>query len=241
MTIAGRSIVVCRATSQAGPLLERLAEHGARPVHVPLIETVEPVDGGVELRRVVETADPSTWLAFTSANGVDAVASVLHGSVPAGRIAVVGAATAERVRSLGWSIEALAGAPSAAGLGATMPAVPGDRVIAPLAELASTDLPDALRARDISVEVVTAYRTTTPDVSVADLAAIAQSDAVLITAPSVIQRLSNLMDPTELPHLVAIGPTSSAAIDLLGLPVAGQASEPTVDGLIDAVMRTLGA
>lgn len=238
-SLAGRSIVVCRATGQAGPLLERLTELGAHPIHVPLIETIEPVDGGAELRRALSSTDASTWLAFTSVNGVDAVASALDGA-PVGRIAVVGASTAERVESFGWPIAEVAGEPSAAGLAATLPAGPGDRVVAPLAELASSDLADGLRAKGIDVEVVTAYRTVIPEVSAADLVAVAKSDAVLITAPSVIQRLSNLVDPANLPPLIAIGRTSAAATRSLGLSVAAQATEPTVDGLIAAVVRTLG-
>lgn len=241
MTIAGRSIVVCRATRQAGPLLERLAEGGGLPVHVPLIETIEPSDGGVELRRVIDSADPSTWLAFTSANGVDAVASALAGQVPATRIAVVGVATAERARSLGWTTAHVSSAATAVGLAASLPAEPGERVIAPLAELASTDLVDGLRMRGVVVDVVTAYRTITPDVSAADLTSIASSDVVLVTAPSVINRLVNLMDAADLPPLVAIGSTSAAAIEAAGLVVAAQANEPSVDGLIDAVVRTLGS
>ncbi len=240
MTAAGRSVVVCRATHQAAPLLDRLIEIGFVPVHVPLIEVVAPDDGGTDLRRHIESADASTWIALTSGNGVDAVASVLEGRPPVGRVAVVGAATAARARSLGWSIDTVAPASSAAGLGAALPAAPGERVIAAIAELASSDLADALRARDIAVEVVTAYRTIAPEISADDLRRIADSDAVLVTAPSVIQRLSRVLDPAGLPSLIAIGSTSAAAIEAAGLPVAAQASEQSVDGLIDALMRTLG-
>jgi len=113
-------------------------------------------------------------------------------------------------------------------------------VLAVLAELASSDLVDGLELRGIEVEAVTGYRTVMPDVSSVDLQRVLQSDAALVTAPSVVQRLTTLVDPTLLPPLVAIGPTSAAAIVSLGLDVADQASEPTVDGLIAAVMRTLG-
>lgn len=240
MTVAGRSIVVCRATRQAGPLLERLAECGALPVHVPLIDIIEPADRGAELRSMIDAAGGLDWLAFTSANGVDAVASMLGGRLPAARVAVVGAATAERARSLGWAIVHVSSTATAAGLATSLPAEPGERVIAPLAELASSDLVDGLRARGVAVDVVTAYRTITPDVAATDIASIANSDAVLVTAPSVIHRLVTLMDPADLPPLVAIGSTSAAAIEAAGLVVAVQANEPSVDGLIDAVVRTLG-
>ncbi len=237
MTIAGRSIVVCRATHQAAPLLDRLAGLGAVPVHVPLIWVVPPPDGGAELRRRVQAVDASTWLAFTSANGIDAVSGVLEGRPPRGRIAVVGGATADRARMLGWQVDFVSPVATAAGLGAALPV--GDTVLAPLAELASNELVDGLELRGIDVRAVIAYRTVTPDLSPVDRQRLLASDAVLVTAPSVIRRLTSLVDASLLPPLVAIGPTSAAAIVGAGLEVADQAREPTVDGLIAAVVRTL--
>lgn len=237
MTIAGRSIVVCRATHQAPPLLDRLASLGAVPVHVPLIEVVPPLDDGAELRHRVQTVDPSAWLAFTSSNGVDAVADVLDGQRPRGRIAAVGGATADRARMLGWQIDFVSPVATAAGLGAALPA--GSTVLAPLAELSSNDLVNGLELRGINVVAVTAYRTVMPPLSPVDRQRLLGSDAVLITAPSVIHRLTSLVDASLLPPLVAIGPTSAAAITSAGLEVADQAREPSVDGLIAAVVRTL--
>ena len=242
MTIAGRSVVVCRATHQATPLLERLASLGAIPVHVPLIEVVAPLDGGDELRRLLRAADEATWLAFTSANSVDAVAAALEGEPLISRVAAVGGATSDRARSLGWPVDHVPVVATATGLATSLPA--GGRVIAPLGELASSDLVDGLRSRGIEVEAVTAYRTTTPDVSPVDTQRVIDSDAVLVTAPSVIRRLMHLVevaafDASKLPPLVAIGPTSSAAIRQAGLVVADEATHPSMDGLIDAVVRTL--
>ena len=239
MTRGGGSVVVCRAPHQAQPLIDALTAAGVTPIHTPLLEVVPPLDGGEQLRRVLETATPSTWLAFTSANGVDAVARVTSEVAPAGRVAVVGGATAARVESLGWQITAVASVPSAAGLGASLPVDPGDRVIAPVAELASTDLLDALTDRGITTEVVTAYRTIAPEISAADGERIAASDVIVVTAPSVIDRLVHLLGAEVSPALVAIGPTSAAAIERHGLAVAARAHEPSVSGLVDAVVRTL--
>lgn len=240
MTLAGRSIVVCRATHQAGPLLDRLTELGADPLHVPLIEVAPPADGGLELRRLLLQAQAEEWICLTSTNAVDAVNAALGGAAPVARIAVIGGATADGVRELGWPIDAIAGRASAAGLGETLPASPGDRVIAPVAELASTDLADALRARGIEVEVVTAYRTTTPDVAASELDRISASDVVLVTSPSIMHRLAARLPIDALPPLVAIGPTTAAAIESEGGAAVEVATEPSVDGLIDAALRTLG-
>lgn len=239
MKLTGCSVVVCRATHQSVSLLQRLQDLGAETVHVPLIEIVPPVDRGDELRLVMARAEHDDWLALTSANAVDAVSWVLDGQPPALRVAVVGRATAERASSIGWTVDAVSPEPTAAGLGAWLPVETGDRVVAPLAEIASSDLADALRSRGIDVEVVTAYRSVTPAVSTEDIRRIVAADTVLVTAPSVIERLSTLTPVADLPPLIAIGPTSAAAVEAHGVPLAGLASEPSVDGLIDAVVRTL--
>lgn len=249
MNLTGRSVVVCRAPHQAGPLVEALTEDGADVVHVPLIDVVGAADEGAALRRAIRDAGPDTWWCFTSSNAVDAVAAAIGGQLdsgdqhpsPTGRLAVVGGATADRVRSLGWTVDAVAAEPTARGLGRSLPVAPGDRVIAPVAELASNDLADALRARGAVVEVITAYRTVTPTVSPTEIERVVSSDLVLVTSPSVIRRLTALVGDRSLPSLIAIGPTSAAAIEAAGHPVAERADEPTVAGLISAALRTLQA
>ena len=244
MKLAGRSVVVCRATHQAGPLLDALAEVGATAVHVPLIEVVAPSDGGAALRDAIERADIDTWWCFTSSNAVDAVAGVTRATnetdaAPTGRTAVVGGATADRVAAHGWPVDVVGAEPTARGLGQSLAVEAHQRVIAPLAELASDDLADAFHARGLAAEVVIAYRTITPDVGPVDLQRVLDSDAVLVTSPSVIRRLVGFIGERALPALIAIGPTSAAAIEAEGLEVAGQADEPSVTSLIDAVVRTL--
>jgi len=240
VSVVGRSVAVCRARHQAAPLVDALRSVGVLPIHVPLLSVQPPLDGGRALHQALLAADESTWLAITSGNGVDAVAAAVeNGSALPTRIAVVGAASAIRAEAHGWAVDHVSPESSAAGLGRSLPARPGERVIAAVAELASDDLARALADRGIAVDVVTSYRTVAPDVSRADLDRILEADAIVVTAPSVIDRLSDLVGTTDLPALVAIGGTTASAIARHGLAIAAIADEPTIDGLIDAVVRTL--
>lgn len=239
MTLAGSTVAVCRATEQAGPLLDALREAQARPLHVPLIEIVPPIDGGRALAERLADTSRFTWLAATSANAVRAVADASERRRPDLPIAVVGRATAAAATALGWSIAFAPEQQTAAGLAAELPAEPGERVLAPMAENARPDLGAGLAARGIDAEVVVAYRNIEPPVSQGQLDELRRADAVLITSPSIIERLAALVEPARLPPLVAIGPSSVAAIEAQDLVVAEVAVEPSVDGLIDAVTRTL--
>ena len=251
LRLRGRRIVVCRAVHQAAPLVQALEAEGAEVVHVPLIEVAPPIDGGVALRAALVTADESTWVAVTSANGVDAVNVAARGSftdsgstAPGSlaqkwRLAVVGAATAARATECALRVDFESPKASGAGLGSTLPVASGERVIAAVAALARPDLPEALGIRGINTRVVTAYRTEKPEMTAADRTRVLAADAVLVTAPSVIHRLVDELTSTELPALIAIGETTASAIDGVGLPTAAVAETSTIDGLIDAAIRTL--
>ena len=238
MTLAGRHLVVCRAATQSGPLVDAIEQQGAIAVHTPLIEVVPPVDGGDALRRALATVDENGWVVVTSANGADAVAA----SRPEVRwkLGVVGRATARRAEELGLDVTFESPEPSGEGLGRTLPVLDGERVVAAVAELASDDLADALERRGIEVEVVTAYRTRAPATSSSDLDRIRAADLVFVTSPSVIARLLDRLDPADLPALIAIGEPTAAAIRARGLAVAATAAEPSTDGLIAAALHTLG-
>ncbi len=155
------------------------------------------------------------------------------------RLGVVGPATARRAVEMGLDVTFESPEPTGEGLGRTLPVIEGERVVVAVAELASDDLPNALKRRGIDFEVVTAYRTLAPETSSSDFDRIRAADLVLVTAPSVIERLLDRLDPAELPALIAIGEPTAAAIRSRGLEVAATATKPTTDGLIAAALHTL--
>ena len=91
--LAGRRVVVTRATEQAGDLVERLQILGAEPIEVPLIAVVDASDGGAALRAALDP--PPEWIVVTSANGAARVLDAMPDPNRASsRFAVVGPMTA---------------------------------------------------------------------------------------------------------------------------------------------------
>ena len=103
-SLAGKRIVITRAAPQSEALAKVLAELGAIPVVLPLVEFGEPEDFG-SLDAAIANLERFDWIIFTSGQAVRAfvarsmdLGASLH---PAGsklRIAAVGPVSAEAVR-----------------------------------------------------------------------------------------------------------------------------------------------
>ncbi|MEO2156388.1 MAG: uroporphyrinogen-III synthase, partial [Acidimicrobiales bacterium] len=91
--LAGRTVVVTRATDQAGSLAGALTDLGAEVIELPVVAIVEPADGGAALSAALSSADRYDWIVVTSPNGARRVADLLDGSTTA-RLAAVGPRTA---------------------------------------------------------------------------------------------------------------------------------------------------
>jgi uroporphyrinogen-III synthase len=111
-------------------------------------------------------------------------------------------------------------------------------------DLADPATADALRARGAAVEDVAAYRTVprgepTPDL-LARLRA-GQIDAITLASPSAAQGLVNCCGAEPATYartaLVSIGPTTTRAVEALGLAVAAQAERPGIEGLVEALIK----
>jgi uroporphyrinogen-III synthase len=110
------------------------------------------------------------------------------------------------------------------------------RVLLPRAAVARDVLPLGLRGKGWDVEVVEAYRTTTPTPDADTLARVASADVVAFTASSTVTRFLELAGRDSLPTAVAaIGPITAATAREHGLEVAIEADEHSLDGLVAAI------
>ncbi|HMS87956.1 MAG TPA: uroporphyrinogen-III C-methyltransferase, partial [Acidimicrobiales bacterium] len=163
----GRTVVVTRARAQASAFAHELRSLGASVIEAPTIEVVDPSDGGAALRAAVDELSSGTgaydWLVVTSVNGVERTFDHLPDArVLAGvRVAAVGTATAEALAARRIVADLVPERFVAEGLIEAFPAPPpeGGRVLLARAEVARTELPDALRAMGWEVHDVAAYRT----------------------------------------------------------------------------------
>jgi len=253
--LSGVSVLVPRTRSQAGELSARLRALGADPVEAPTI-AVEPsrTPGDLRARLRAMAGGDHDWVAFTSANAVEAVTAALadlgldaraYGRV---RIAAVGPGTAEALAAAGLTPDLVPARATTRDLAAALLAESAGRaarVLLPRADIATPALTDALAAAGWDTDEVEAYRTVpvddlAPDVrhrlerGEVDVVALASSS----TARNLVELLGGLPHPAV--RVASIGPVTSATCRELGLRVDAEAVAHDLDGLVEAVVRSAG-
>ena len=188
------------------------------------------------------------WVVFSSWRAARAVVSCLSRAHSRGtRIAAVGEATARWVSDHAGASVDLTGAGSAAALLECFPAAAsGARpVLIPRSALAPDTLPDGLRALGWSVEAVDAYTTTPADAAdipddIAGNFRAGHYDAAVLTASSQARALAPLLGPPPpSTRVVTIGAPTAATARGKGIAVAAQASSPTPDAIVRALIDAL--
>ncbi|MDR1962113.1 MAG: uroporphyrinogen-III C-methyltransferase [Gracilibacteraceae bacterium] len=244
----GRHILVTRAREQAGELSAALRELGAEVSEYPVIRFAPPEHPEL-LDSAVRRAAAFDWVIFTSANGVRSFMARLAAlaldirELRGARLAAIGPQTARELERLLLRVEALPEKYRAEDLARALTGKvrAGDRVLLPRADIARPYLAAELRAMGAEVEEVTAYRTLRAG---EDAAAVQRAlragriDAVTFTSSSTARGFAALVGGAEelgRAAAVSIGPITSAAARELGIPVAAEAEEYTIAGLVAAL------
>lgn len=116
----------------------------------------------------------------------------------------------------------------------------GGRVLLAVAEGARPVIAEGLTRDGWQVERVDAYRTVPVEPDEPTRARIAEADAVTFTSSSTVTNLCDAVGTDALPAVVvSIGPITSATAIGRGLTVTAEADPHTVDGLVDALKRSL--
>lgn len=248
----GWKVLVPRTKEQAGEMAERLRSHGATSHEVPTI-SVEPPRSPAQMERSVKGLVDGRyqWIVFTSANAVRAVwekfdefgldARAFSGV----KIACVGEATAERVRSFGINPELVPKSEqSSDGLLAEFPPYddildPVNRVLLPRADIATETLSAGLVDRGWEVDDVTAYRTVRaapPPAETREMIKTGGFDAVCFTSSSTVRNLVGIAGKPHTRTLVAcIGPKTAETAVEFGLRVDVQPEKADIPNLVDAL------
>jgi uroporphyrinogen-III synthase len=255
--LAGRRVLVTRATYQAGNLSEGLRALGAEPVEVPVIEIQPPQDFAPLDRALTELANPLAtygWLILTSANTVHALADratalgLNLSAISQLNVAAVGESTATAARGEGLRITLVPETYIAESLASSLAGqVAGRRVLLARAAVARDVIPDALRAAGATVDVVDAYRNVMPESAPALLREAMQKgiDAAAFTSSSTVTHLADaarhagITFPFAGVAAISIGPITSATLRELGWEPAVEATQSDVSGLIQAVIHAL--
>lgn len=230
LPLVGRTVAITRP--DAGRLGRVLAARGATVVHVPLIAIAEPEDR-CPLDAAIKRSSGYDWIVVTSANGARAVGPSMADAP--GRVAAVGLATAVAFESAaGRAVDLVPADPSAVGLVAEFPAGSG-RVLVAQADRAASTVADGLAAKGWAVDVVVAYRTLEAALAHEQRRVLAEADVIVLASASAAESLHHQLGPGPLGRLVAIGPSTAAAVRRIGLPPAAVASGPDADSVARAV------
>ena len=238
LTRAKPDDAIARALRLAGAQVDTLALTVSTPLDSAQLDAARAqlADGGY------------AWVVFFSWRAVRAVVSELPRARSLGtRIAAVGAATAQWASDhVGVSAD-LTGAGSAAALLECFPAPSsGERsILVPRSAVAPDTLPDGLRALGWSVEAVDAYTTTPADAAdipddIAGNFRAGHYDAAVLTASSQARALPPLLGmPPPTTRVVTIGAPTAATARRQGIAVTAQASSPTPDAIVRALIDAL--
>lgn len=252
----GRRILVTRTREQASALSAALAELGAVPVELPLIE-VAKLDSYDALDSALQRVAEFDWLVFTSANGVAAVMArltalgldVRHLKGP--RIAAIGPATSEPLTKMGIRVDLVPQKFIAESLADALIAqnVVGKRILIARAEEAREVLPKRLAEAGAVVTVVPCYRTRPAAEAgerLRDLLEHGLVDTITFASSSAVKAFAQCLGVNSLRTLLrgvqiaCIGPITRESAINLGLQVDITPAEHTIAGLVQALAKSAG-
>ena len=246
----GKRIVVTRTRAQAGALSRELQALGADVLELPTIR-IEPPEDLLEFGQLVQDTHTYDWLVFTSPNGVNAYFEMYDKlykdarEIGGVRIAVVGPATAERVRHFRLQVDLMAEKYVAEGLIDAFEAdssVENLKILIIRPEQTRDVLARELTKRGAIVDQAIAYRTV-PEHDSAAAARFKEQGADLVTfaSASAVENFVALKIP--LPpgcKTASIGPVTSRAMRDLGLPVDIEAKTHDIPHLAAAIRTYYG-
>lgn len=257
LPLAGRRVLVTRATHQAGKLSEGLRALGAEPVEVPVLEicppaSFEPLDAAL---RQLGSYD---WLILTSANAAYALAEradalgIARSQLSRLQVAAVGEATASAACKAGLQVafvpEAYVAESLVEGLLQSLQnQTSSQRILLARAAVARDVIPDALRSAGAVVDVVDAYRNVLPEAAPEQLrqalengiAAATFTSSSSVTHLAAAARAARVAWPLAGVPAVSIGRITSQTLRELGWEPAAEAVTSDIPGLLASVERML--
>lgn len=250
----GKRILITRTREQSRGLADKVLELGGEPVLFPTI-CIQPPSNWEPVDEAIGNVASYDWIIFTSVNGVERffdrffeVRTDIR-DLAGPRIGAIGPVTAASVRQRGLKVDLLAKEFKAEGVLAQLSEdnVRGRRFLIPRAEKAREILPDGIIRMGGHADVVSVYRTTRPAAleveKIRDMLENKRVDAVTFTSSSTVTHFIDILTPDDVGRLLdgvvvaSIGPITSRTIMENGLSMQVEASEYTIDGLLQAITR----
>ena len=254
--LSGKRVLVTRARKQASALSFRLAALGAEVIELPAIEITQSPEHKQALETAVDSIDKYDWLVLTSVNAVNLFFDRLQalGAPPETlnglNIAAIGPETAKTISAYGFAVSVTASTYTAEGLLDSLKAMnlQGTRVMLARAEGSRPILPEGLTRMGATVDEFCTYAAAGPSQiperaiqrlmsGQIDIATFASSS----TVKNLVAILEGDVEPLKSTSIACIGPVTASTARELGLNVTIVAREHSIPGLIDAILKQVGA
>lgn len=253
----GKRIVVTRSRAQASQLVDMIMDLGGEAVEFPSIEIKKEANLS-GLHNAFSHLDSYEWLVFTSVNAVDIFFEELMQcgydirDLKGIRLAAIGPATRDRLAQRGLRIEVMPDEYRAEGVIKFLTSVshPGQWVLLPRARGARTVLPEELKKAGLHVNEVFLYEAVAaPSVSPEVLQDIKRGnmDYLTFTSSSTVHNFVRIVGRENIPRInqntkvACIGPITAETARQCGFTVDINASEYTIQGLIEALQEEIKA
>lgn len=257
--LLNQTILVTRAAGQSSQFTQLLQQQGATVLELPAIVITAPSSWD-SFDRAIATLEQFDWLILTSTNGVDYFFDRLTalnptnstGQISGLKIAVVGQKTAARLEKKGFQPDFIPPDFVADSLVANFPEpVAGLKILFPRVETGGREvLVKELTAQGAEVVEVAAYQSgCATEIPTEVVAALSQNQITVITFASsktvaCVHRLFSSHAPTLIPlteqiQLASIGPQTSATCQELFGRVDIEAVDYTLEGLTEAIVRSI--
>jgi len=254
--LQGRRIAVTRSREQASELAGKLQALGAEVVELPLITVSREIDKHT-LHEVFSELGGYDWLVFTSANGVRFFFEEFHRiyddirSLGLIRLAAVGDTTAQAIRAEHLRVECQPKVATAEALAEALIAtgsLDSAKLLVVTGNLNRDELVRKLEEARAIVDRLQVYKTEQTDLAAEPAAADFRArgaDAILFASSSAVQsfvdqaRALRLAPGAKRPLAGSIGPQTTATMKQAGMPIDFTAKTPSLEALIEALVRRL--
>jgi uroporphyrinogen-III synthase len=252
--LAGRRLALTRPVASSADWRTRLESLGAAVLELPLIKVSKDVNLQT-LNEVFQELGSYEWIIFTSVNGVKYFFEEFHRvyddirAFGLMRVAVVGEATAAAIREQHLRVELQPKKASAEELAKTLidrEGMDSAKVLVITGNQNREILVQKLEEVRAIVDILPVYKTEETDLGADPVAGdfrAGGADAILFASPSAAQSFFDQAGALKLsakakrPLAGSIGPTTTATMKQLGLPVDFEAAEPTLDALVAALLK----
>ncbi|MBI3886255.1 MAG: uroporphyrinogen-III synthase [Opitutae bacterium] len=254
--LSGRRVVITRPREQSLEWRLKFESLGATVIELPLIQVSKDVNLQT-LAEVFQELGGYEWIIFTSVNGVrfffEEFTRVFDDIRAFGlmRIAVVGEATAAAVREKHLRVELQPKKASAAELAQLLierESMDSAKVLVVTGNRNREELVTKLEAARAIVDCLPVYKTEETDLATDPVAGdfrLHGADAILFASPSAVQSFFDqaaalkLAPKAKRPIAGSIGPSTTAAMRQLGLPVDFEAPDTNLEALVLALIKAV--